>query len=87
MLQCAAGNNELVALNHLAHAHWQLGNHELALGFVARGLATDAAFCDLHVRRLQLQASVANFTAVGEGRRRIRSLVSEQVRKALGFRL
>jgi tetratricopeptide (TPR) repeat protein len=49
------GNNAMVALNHLAHAHWQMGRHELALGLVAHGLARDDSFCDLHVRRLQLQ--------------------------------
>jgi len=75
------GNNALIAMNHIAHASWQLGEHQHALGVVAAGLRMNPNFCDLHVRRLQLQMIVCNFTNIEEGRREILRLVSEQVKQ------
>eukprot|EP00960_Hanusia_phi_P028990 747704-Hanusia_phi.AAC.3 len=58
-----SGNNALIAMNHIAHAswqvsatgllsrstHWQLGEHNHALGVVAAGLRLNPDFCDLQV--------------------------------------
>ena len=58
------GQRALVVLNHLAWAHWQLGNHAQAYALLEQGLAIDADFCELHVRRLLMQAGSCNFTQV-----------------------
>ena len=51
------------ALNHLAWAHFQVGNHERSFALLERGLAHDEENCELHVRRLMQQLQVANFSS------------------------